>query len=127
MTNEPTDLMINTLVELRERKRQLKQELDQVDQKYKELEQRIVGTLKALGTDTFRTQLASATLSVTRRKGIEDFHQLAKWILEDPSERIYLMERRLAQNSVREFEEMYDEAIPGTYDFEQQRISLRKR
>jgi len=119
--------LINQQFELRTRKSHLAKQVKDIEHEMLDVETQILEQFEALGTDTARTSLATATKTTRSRWNIGDYALLTQWILESPSDRIYLFERRLGQAAVKELLELGTDSIPGTELFEKQVVSLRTR
>ena len=127
MNETPLGKLIDEQFNLRLRKAKITEQLNDVEDQMRNMEERIILTMKAIGTDTGRTENATATLSKRERINIDDFETLINWVLQNPEERIYIFERRLAQGAAKELVELGEEKIPGTDVFSKEVINLRKR
>lgn len=123
----PLGELIDKLFELRNTKRKINAELTTLEEEITRIEDRVLATMDAIGTDTGRTKLATATASSTSRYNIENYDDLVNWILEKPEERIYLFERRLGQNATKELIEIAGADIPGTHLATRNTVRLTKR
>ena len=114
---------IDALYEVREQKRRIKKELDEVTEQYNELEQEIMGLLESEDITLSRGSLASASISVSDVPTVNDWDQFHQYILDNNA--LYMLERRAA---VGPWRELYQggTVVPGTEPFEKKKLNLRK-
>ncbi len=123
--NSPTTLgdKINQLYHLRERKRLLKQQLDELNEEYESLEREIMGDLDAVGLQLGRGGIAQASITETTVPTVNDWEAFEEYVKNNDA--LYLFERRVSARSWRELYES-GELVPGTEAYVRRRLNLRK-
>jgi uncharacterized protein YjcR len=115
--------MIDALYELRERKRELKGEMDDLEQRMEELEAAITKDLGTQGMTLARGTRASVTVTESEVPTTEDWDQVLSYIKQNDA--MHLLERRISVAAWRELQES-GELVPGTTPFTKRKLSVRK-
>jgi len=123
--NSPTSIgaTIDTMFELRERKRELNAELKDIDEQYKGLEQQLIDSLDKDDLQQTRSGKATATISEVTVPSVTDWDAFYDYVRENDA--LHLLERRVAAAPWRELVES-DEPVPGTEPFTKRSINLRR-
>lgn len=91
----------------------------------RELEDQLLQAMTAAGTDIVRGELATVSISETVRPKIEDWDAFTTFVLRQKA--LQLFERRIAAVAYREMKELLKgKPVPGTSEFTQQRLNVRK-
>ena len=120
---EKLDEIIDALYMLRERKRGLEAQIKETNQEIDLLNLKYIERCDEVGTVTARGRLASATITETVVPRIEDWDEVAKYVIENDA--IYLLHRRVSSGPWRELQDM-GEDVPGISPFTKRAVSLRK-
>lgn len=89
------------------------------------LEDQLMQAMSDAGTDIVRGELATVTLSETVRPKIDDWDTFATFVLRKKA--LQLFERRVSATAYREMKEaLKGKPVPGTSEFTQQRLNVRK-
>lgn len=117
------DEMIDQMFLLREQKRGLESQVKEVNQQISDLQQELLGTMNAVGTDYARGSLASASMTETVVPQIEDWGKVADWVMENDA--IYLLHRRVSSGPWKELRDAGTD-VPGIEPYTKVAISLRR-
>lgn len=124
-TSSPTAIgaMIDELMELRHRKRELNDQLKELDEEYKALESRIMETMDREGTRLTASSRTRVSISESTVPTVTDWEAFEQYVKENDA--MYLFERRVASKPWRELQES-GERVPGTEPFTRRSLSLRQ-
>jgi len=114
---------IDALYELRENKRRLKGEMDDLEQRMAELESSITEDLGTQGLTLSRGMRATVTVTESEVPTTEDWDQVLSYIKQNDA--MHLLERRISVAAWRELQES-GELVPGTKPFLKRKLSVRK-
>ena len=114
---------IDELFELRERKRELTEQLNEIKAEYEELEREIMQNLDDFGIDLARGTMAKVSISESEVPTVEDWDAFYDYVRQEDA--FYLFERRVAARAWRELYQS-GELVPGTAPFTKRTLSLRK-
>lgn len=117
------DEKIDQMFMLREQKRGLEAQLKEVHIQISECQAELIARYKEVGTSTARGSLASATLTETLVPQIDDWGQVADWVMENDA--VYLLHRRVSVGPWKELRDAGTE-VPGIEPYTKVTISLRK-
>lgn len=117
--NDEIDLMYS----LREDKRGLEADIKEINARIGQCQQNLLTRLEEVGTTTARGALASATVTESVVPRIEDWGEVADWILANDA--IYLLHRRISSGPWKELLDA-GEIVPGISQYTKTTISLRK-
>jgi hypothetical protein len=125
LESSPTTLgdKIEALAQLRDRKRELNQELKDVNEEYQMLEAQVLDELDQQGTQFAGSSRHRATISEQTVPSVTDWDAFYDYVRENDA--LYLFERRVASAPWRELVES-GEQVPGTEPFTRRTLSLRK-
>jgi hypothetical protein len=113
---------IDTLYEIRERKRLAQAEIDKIDAEYREIEEQLMERLEKEGTDKGAGKLASASVTTGIVANVTDWDAFEKFIIKNKF--LHLLQRRVSDAAWREVMEKKG-AVPGTESFVKKRLNLR--
>jgi len=124
--NSPTTLgdKINELYELRERKRELNKELQEINELFAQLEGEVLAEMDEQGIQLTRGSRASVSVSEQVVPTVEDWDAFYEYV--ERNQALYLLERRVAAAAWREEMTATGEPIPGTAPFTRRSLNLRK-
>jgi len=114
--------MTDALVALREEKRELQAQIDEVEAKYKALEEQLIEKLDAEGTDKGAGKAGSVSISSTVVANVDDWDAFYAYIKKNNY--FHLLQRRPADAACRELFEQKG-SIPGVTPFSKRRLNLR--
>ena len=117
------DERIDHMFMLRERKRGLEAQIKETNAEITECMEWLIQRYSDIGTTTARGKLASATLTETLVPVIEDWGEVADWVLANDA--VYLLHRRVSSGAWKELLDA-GETVPGIRPFTKTSISLRK-
>jgi DNA repair exonuclease SbcCD ATPase subunit len=115
--------MIDELAEIRSRKSELKNEIDDLDERYKALEREIITLLDAQQLMFGGGSRYRATISTSIVPTVQDWDAAIEWMKANDA--FHLFEKRMAAGAWRELKDS-GELIPGTEPYEKRSLSLRK-
>lgn len=115
--------MIEELAELRDKKRQLNQDLKDLDEDYRAVEQEIMDKLDQEGAAFAGGTRHRATISEQVVPNVDDWDSFEEYVRDNDAQ--YLYEKRVAVKPWRELQES-GEPVPGTSPFTRRTLSLRK-
>lgn len=115
---------INELHHIRERKREVNQELSELEHLYKALEQEILNLMDAQGTELARSSRACASISTQLVPTVTDWDAFYGYIRD--TDQLHLLQRRVTTTAWRELVDS-GETVPGTEPFTKRGINLRSR
>lgn len=118
----PIGPAIDTLAELRDKKRKLEAQIKDIETEYAELEQKLMDRLDAEGTSKGAGKNASASITETVVGNLVDFEAFAEFARK--KNYMHLFQRRLSDPAIRE---LFDKGvkIPGVEPFTKRRLNLR--
>jgi molecular chaperone GrpE (heat shock protein) len=114
---------IDKLYSLREEKRELKQQIKEIDETYSQIESNLISMLQEQEMDTGKSKLASATISTSIVPAVDDWEAFYGFIVE--SNQPFLLERRPSVTAYRDLLQAGEE-VPGVSPFTKVSLSLRK-
>jgi hypothetical protein len=117
------DEMIDSMFLLREQKRGLESQVKEVKAKISNLEQDLLTRFNEVGTDYARGSMASASVTESLVPQIDDWGQVAEWIMENDG--LYLVHRRVSSGPWKELRDAGTE-VPGIEPYTKVAISLRR-
>lgn len=117
------DEMIDRMFMLREQKRGLEAQVKEVNSEIDDLQQELLARFRDVGTDYARGSLASASVTETIVPQIEDWGQVAEWVMENDA--LYLLHRRISSGPWKELRDAGTN-VPGIEPFTKVAISLRR-
>lgn len=115
---------INELYELRERKRELTTQFNQLEHLYKAMEQEVLAAMDNQGTELARSSKASASISTQVVPDVTDWDLFYEYLRT--TDQLHLLQRRVTTTAWRELHDS-GETAPGTQPFTKRSISLRRR
>jgi macrodomain Ter protein organizer (MatP/YcbG family) len=115
--------LIDSLFDIRERKRQLNEQLKDIEAEYVDLEFKIIARLQEEGTDLARSKKATASLTESVVPKVDDWDAFYQYIKDNDA--LYLLERRPSVGAFRELHQA-GESIPGVEPFTKIGLNLRK-
>ena len=125
---EPIGTMIDSLYAKRELLRAATAKVNTIKDEMTELEARLIETMAAVGVESSRAHLATATVTESTTARIEDWDSFTNWVRKRSADRIHLFEKRIAQLAFREMIEHNRGKIPpGVTTYTRAKISLLKR
>ena len=99
--------------------------LKDLENEKRDIENELLGAMKAAGTNFVRGSMATVSISEVTRPSINDFDAFAKFVLRHKVP--HLFERRIAATAYREQKDLLGgKAIPGVVEFTQDRLNVRK-
>jgi hypothetical protein len=117
------DEMIDSMFLLREQKRGLESQVKEVKAKISNLEQDLLTRFNEVGTNYARGSMASASVTESLVPQIDDWGQVAEWIMENDG--LYLVHRRVSSGPWKELRDAGTE-VPGIEPYTKVAISLRR-
>jgi trimethylamine:corrinoid methyltransferase-like protein len=125
ITRSPKGLgaKIEQLAVLRDKKKELNNELKEVDEQFKALEQEVMHDLDEQGLAFSGGHTHRVTISEQSVPTVDDWHAVEQWAKDNDA--LYLFQRRLSATAWRELQDA-GELVPGTTPFVQRSLSLRK-
>ena len=120
---ERLDDLIDTMVQVRDNKRELEEKIKTLNKTLSGLQERFITNAKAAGTEYARGTLGSATIVETVVPTIDDWDQVAEYIKEHDA--LYLLHRRVSSVAWKELQDM-GETVPGIEPYTKVTVSLRK-
>lgn len=114
---------IDALYTLREQKRELNQQIKEIDENYSQIESKLIAMLQEQEMDTGKSKLASATISTSIVPNVDDWEAFYAFIVE--TNQPFLLERRPSVTAYRDLLQAGEE-IPGVEPFTKVSLSLRK-
>jgi len=114
---------IDKLFLLRARKRELEDQIKEIEGEYKELHDELLQTCDDVGTTTARGSLASVTVTESLVPRIEDWGLASEWIMNNDA--LYLCHRRISSGPWKELLNS-GANVPGITPYTKRAISLRK-
>ena len=125
---EPIGNLINAMYEERERLRDATALVNEIKGIIDDLEQRLIETMEAVGVESSRSSLATATISEQTSARIDDWDSFTAWVRKRSADRIHLFEKRIAQLAFREMlEQNRGRMPPGVTTYTRKKINLLKR
>lgn len=123
--NSPTGLgdMIDRLAEIRDEKRGLNNQLKELDEQFKDLQEAIMQALDAQGMQFGGSSRYRATITESVVPTVEDWQGVEEFVKQEDA--LFLFERRIAVAAWREFHES-GTLVPGTSPFTKRGLSLTK-
>jgi hypothetical protein len=115
--------MIDDINKLRERKRKLTAEVDEIEKEYKTLEEEIKGRLMAEGMDKASGKTATVSISKNIVANVVDWEKVCAYVKRTGN--FQLFQRRISDPAFRELLEKKKSAIPGMESFEKLSLNLR--
>lgn len=90
-----------------------------------QLENKLLSTMKDVGTDIVRGETATVSISETVRPKIDDFDAFSAFVIRKKA--LHLFERRIAATAYRELKDSLNgKPIPGTSEFTHERLNVRR-
>lgn len=119
--------LIDSMSDIRERRRELAKEDTALKVEYDALEESLIQALTLQGTKSGASDIASATIKETSVANVQDWDVFHAWLRR--TNRLYMLERRPAQAAFREFIESSrgHKPPPGVQTFVKTTISLRNK
>lgn len=114
--------MIDQLVTLRDRKRELEAKVAEVEGQYKGIEEQLIEKLEAEKLDGSRGKTASASITKTVTATVTDWDAVFKYVKRTGF--FHLFQRRLTDTAYREILES-GKSVPGVEPFVKRRLNLR--
>lgn len=115
-------VMIDTLNDLREKKRALNEQIKIIEAQYDELEEQIKVRLEAEGMDKGTGKKASVSISPVVVATVKDWDALCKWVKK--TGHFQLFQRRISDPAFRELLELKKQPA-GLEPFEKKNLNLR--
>jgi len=126
--DKPIGKLINAMYEKREELRAETAIVNTIKAELADIESRLIETMEAVGLESSRASLATATISETSTATIDDWDSFTAWVRRNTPNRIHLFEKRIAQLAYRELLEHNRGKIPpGVTTYTRKKISLLKR
>ena len=123
---KPIGDLIDEMVDIRDRRREIAKEDSKLKGQYNELVDLVIEKMHATGTDQIRSDLATASLKVETVATVVDPARLALWVIKN--KRVDLLQNRISNPVYREIMEgRRKREIPGLEGFEKETILLRTR
>ncbi len=91
---------IDALFNLREQKRELNQQIKEIDETYSQIESKLIATLQEQEMATGKSKLASATISTSIVPNVGDWEAFYKFIVD--SNQPFLLEQRTSVTAYRD-------------------------
>lgn len=99
--------------------------VSQLEREKRDLESKMLQAMADVGTDIVRGELATVSISETVRPKIDDWDQFATFVLRKKAP--HLFERRISAKAYTEMKEtLKGKPVPGTSEYVQQRLNVRK-
>jgi hypothetical protein len=117
------DEMIDKMFLLREQKRGLESQVNKVNKEIADLQQGLLARFQEVGTDYARGSMASASVTETIVPQIDDWGQVAEWVMENDA--LYLLHRRVSSGPWKELRDAGTD-VPGIEPYTKVAISLRR-
>jgi hypothetical protein len=117
------DEMIDKMFLLREQKRGLESQVKEVNKEIADLQQGLLARFQEVGTDYARGSMASASVTETIVPQIDDWGQVAEWVMENDA--LYLLHRRVSSGPWKELRDAGTD-VPGIEPYTKVAISLRR-
>ena len=114
--------MIDQLVTLRDRKRELEAKLAEVEGEYKGVEEQLMEQLEAQGIEGSKGAKASCSITKNTVANVTDWDALFAYIKKTGF--FHLLQRRVTDTSYRELLEA-GKKVPGVEPFTKKRLNLR--
>jgi hypothetical protein len=116
--------LIDELFEIREQLRALSKQERELKAVRDDLVNRLLASLDAAGINKAGSKLATASISETEVGTVEDWDRFHAWLRK--TNRLYMLERRVAQAAYREYVEQArgHKPPPGVKTFKKRSISL---
>lgn len=125
--SESIGLLIDEMYKAREAYREATKIAKSKEEIVKDIEQRLIATMKIVDIENARATLATATLAERSVATIKDWDSFTPWVEDDVPGRIHLLEKRIAQLAFREYMEQNNQLPPGVETYELDVIRLLKR
>jgi hypothetical protein len=117
------DETIDEMFLLREQKRGLEKQINEVKAKMTAIQQELLTRFNEIGTDYARGSMASASITETVVPNIDDWGQVADWVMENDA--LYLLHRRVLSGAWKELRDAGTD-VPGIEPYTRTAISLRR-
>lgn len=108
------DRAVKVYIKIRDKRSELKKQYEEQDAKLKEqleaIEQALLETCKATGATSLSTTAGTAFRKTETRYWTSDWERMYKFIEENKA--LHLLERRIAQNGMKEFLEENPDKLP---------------
>lgn len=114
--------MTDDLVKLRDRKRELQDQIDAIEQEYKALEEQLIQKLDSEGTDKGAGKLGTCSVTSSVVANVVDWDALNAYIKKTGY--FHLYQRRVSDPAARELFESKGK-IPGVEPFTKRKLNLR--
>lgn len=115
--------MTDQLVDLREQKRGLEEQIKEIEAKYTAVEEQLMTKLEAEGTDKGAGKKGSVSVSTTVVANVLDWDAFWAWIVKTKNTQV--IQRRVSDAAWRELAEQKGIAPPGTQAFNKKRLNVR--
>jgi hypothetical protein len=113
---------IDTLIELRDKKRVLAAEIEAIETQYNTIEEQLFEKMDQEGTSKGTGKLGSASITQSVVGNVTDWDALFKYVAK--TKFFHLFQRRLSDPAVRELFEKGTK-VPGVEPFNKRRLNLR--
>lgn len=114
--------MIDSMWELREKKRKLEASIKDLDGQLADIESKLMEDMEANGIDKMTGKAAGVSISTSTVANVEDWDAFLAWVYKTKNG--HLLQRRVSDPAWREMVEIKG-AVPGTQPFTKKRLNLR--
>lgn len=114
--------MTDQLIGLRERKRLLEAQVDEIQKEFDSVSEALMSKLESEGTDKGTGKTGSVSVSTSVVAQVDDWDAFGKYVIK--SNQPHLLQRRVSDAAWRELYEKKG-AVPGTSPFSKKRLNLR--
>lgn len=114
--------MIDSMWELREKKRKLEASIKDLDGQLADIESKLMEDMEANGIDKMTGKAAGVSISTSTVANVEDWDAFLAWVYKTKNG--HLLQRRVSDPAWREMVELKG-VVPGTQPFVKKRLNLR--
>lgn len=122
LRSPPTGKLIDEMSTLRDRKRELAEQVTAVEKEMADIEEQLVAQMEREGISKATGTKASASISTTTVGSITDWDQLCAFVKK--TGHFHLFQRRISDPAYRELLEA-GKKVPGLDPFNKKRLNLR--
>lgn len=116
--------LIDAMFRVREKKKLVQKQVDELGHKQREIEEHLIEALASQDSRKGEGNLASASISTAIQPVAKDWEKIDRFILRHGE--IQLLQRRLKIERYRELLEERPRGVPGVEPFEKKTVHLRK-